>query len=385
MSETAKQPVNLMRDKLEPLIASINAKHEPNAGLLLAKGLRCFEVGAKEAKTMLIDRFCQVKPSELYAQALERFRVAASSDQHVIFEATTQHRLMMGLSTGGGLETGVTLNHSYGMPMLPGSSLKGIARAHAERIELKSEILAVLFGDSRDCEETGFAAGSGCLVWHDAWFVPSSNSNSFVPEVVTVHHPDYYAGAAEAGDLSISEKSETGSAKKIVQATDFDSPVPNQQLAVQGKFLFVVEGETQWAEFGSELLAAALRQQGVGAKTASGYGYFTQPSKAKKPEPTGPMHQDPNIDLLWRFEREVTKESNKVSWVNQGPGGDKPKAQIDELELDLDSLYRQALGWKGDARSEALRVITDLVSMFIGKPAKSNSKWKGKLKQLAGS
>ena len=53
-----------------------------------------------------------------------------------------------------------------------------------------------------------------------------------------------------------------------------ESPVPNQQLAVQGGFYFVIEGEPKWAQFAMDLLKNALLVQGMGAKTASGYGYF---------------------------------------------------------------------------------------------------------------
>ena len=96
----------------------------------------------------------------------------------------------------------------------------------------------------------------GYLVWHDAWWIPEGNTKPFVGEVVTVHHQEYYGGRGEA--------------------TDFDSPVPNQQLAVQGSFYFVVEGDIRWVALAIRLLRDTLQQQGIGAKRAAGYGFMAE-------------------------------------------------------------------------------------------------------------
>ena len=73
---------------------------------------------------------------------------------------------------------------------------------------------------------------------------------------MTVHHQEYYGGRGEA--------------------TDFDSPVPNQQLAVQGSFYFVVEGDIRWVALAIRLLRDTLQQQGIGAKRAAGYGFMAE-------------------------------------------------------------------------------------------------------------
>ncbi|MDO4879157.1 MAG: type III-B CRISPR module RAMP protein Cmr6, partial [Neisseria sp.] len=75
----------------------------------------------------------------------------------------------------------------------------------------------------------------------------------------TTHHQDYYNG-------------------KQPEADEMESPIPNQQIATQGSFYFVIEcarGADVWATYAKNLLFQALQVQGAGSKTASGYGYFT--------------------------------------------------------------------------------------------------------------
>ena len=163
------------------------------------------------------------------------------------------------LFTGGGmphpLETQITRNRLYGMPLLPGSGLKGLARAWARKYtELDEAAIAVLFGKSSDDNQ----GESGYLVFHDAWWVPGSADTPYAKEVVTVHHGDYYRtqGATEA--------------------TDFDSPNPSFQLATRGSFLFVIEGAQTWADFAMSILRQGLEEEGFGGKVAAGYGYFVK-------------------------------------------------------------------------------------------------------------
>lgn len=146
--------------------------------------------------------------------------------------------------------------------MIAGSSVKGAVRAYAEKIGLDKQYIAVLFGaDDELAKEAAMPESAGYLVWHDAWWVPEGNNKPFVGEIVTVHHQDYYAGNGAA--------------------TDFDSPVPNQQLAIQGSFYFVVEGDTAWVNLAINLLRGTLKQQGIGSKRAAGYGFMSENTELK--------------------------------------------------------------------------------------------------------
>jgi CRISPR-associated protein Cmr6 len=250
--------VQLVRDSLRAILSDVSVKqHQPHTGLLLTRSLQQSEEGEKPLKRALLEKACQTETSGFYESALQRWKKATSGEGFAGFDAPLEGRLLLGLSTGGALETGVSTHHSYGMPMIAGSSVKGVAHAHARTIGLTPDVLAVLFGEDEETAKDGRVAGAGCLIWHDAWWISNNQkiTQPFVDEVVTVHHQEYYAD-------------------KQKSATDFDSPVPNQQMSVQGGFYFVVEGDAAWASFASLLLKQALQQHGIGAKTAAGYGFF---------------------------------------------------------------------------------------------------------------
>ncbi|MCZ2340775.1 MAG: type III-B CRISPR module RAMP protein Cmr6 [Bacteroidales bacterium] len=104
---------------------------------------------------------------------------------------------------------------------------------------------------------------SGCLIFHDAWFVPDSETNPLQRDVMTPHHPQWLDGSAPP--------------------TDFDSPVPVPFLSIAGQFQIAVswcgptEKEWKWFwELGAACLRQALFDWGIGGKTTSGYGRFNE-------------------------------------------------------------------------------------------------------------
>ena len=247
--------MELVREKLRPLLRDLDSAH---AGLLLQRGLTDWEAGEKNQKRALIDTLTKVRASPLYALAFDRWLMLTYQKPQRFAQtaAMIDGRLFTGLATGGTLETGVCTHHTYGVPMLPGSGIKGAVRSYAHSIGLEGKYLQVLFGS--DEEEDAVSTASGSLIWHDAWWLEGHEHNArtpFVGEVITVHHQEYYSESSAVADGS-------------------ESPIPNQQLAVQGGFYFVIEGDPQWAQFAMDLLKNALFEQGMGAKSASGYGYF---------------------------------------------------------------------------------------------------------------
>ena len=130
----------------------------------------------------------------------------------------------MGLGSENVLETGIRLHHTYGLPVIPGSTLKGLAAHYCH--EVWGELAA---GDAASDEKKRFRrdAGrftiaslfsatddSGCLVFHDAWLTPDS-PNPLVMDVMTPHHPRWLDGTAPP--------------------TDFDSPVPVPFVSAAGR------------------------------------------------------------------------------------------------------------------------------------------------------
>lgn len=287
-------------DKAKNVVFNSNTAH---AGLMIQRGLLQYTDGDKAEKKALINKICDSKPSSLYLRAFERwlmttYHETAEDNQNTKKEdlddksyfanlsATIDGRLYSGLPLGGTLETGVTTHHTYGMPMIAGSAIKGAVRSYTEYLLAKrktndpeqidyfikkdekgneylayqfdndaQEILNILFGKVGDDGENEDA---GYLIWHDAWWIPNTGSNPFVSEIVTTHHQKYYNG-------------------NLDEALDIESPIPNQQIAVQGSFYFVIEGNKEWEEwtqYALKLLKLTLEHQGLGGKTSSGYGYF---------------------------------------------------------------------------------------------------------------
>ena len=275
----------LMRRSLRLLYRQASDAHP---GLLLQRGLaehdepdNTHEEAGEETTVKLchIKRVCNCSTSDFYRRAYARWK--RTTDDPSRFRAVIlelQSRLFIGLTGNGMIETGCVIGRSHGAPCIPGSSIKGVVSALA-RDRLGTDpngqhIREEFFGRSsslarsrpgrdpngRDIRKELFGRSdtglSGLITFHDAWWVPGSAPRPLVLEVVTSHHHKYY--------------SEDGS----TPATDFDSPIPNAQVAVQGAFLFVIEGPVDWLDLAEQMLVATLTTRGIGAKTSSGYGLF---------------------------------------------------------------------------------------------------------------
>ena len=248
---------SLMRKDLQSLYKP--AAQDAHPGLVLQRGLTEHREGDDESRRKLVERVCRSAPSEFYQHAYDRWCQATKDAlrfRSVILKLET--RLFIGLTGGGMLETGCVIGHSHGTPYIPGSGVKGVVNAHArERFGTAEDGVTIcdeLFG--APATEDRPAGLSGLITFHDAWWVPDSAKHPLVPEIVTTHHPDYYGKDGKR------------------PASDFDSPVPNAQVAVQGAFLFVLEGPPAWLRLTEEMLIAALGDRGAGAKTRTGYGLF---------------------------------------------------------------------------------------------------------------
>lgn len=254
--------MQLVRNNLKPLIqlSRLNSAH---AGLLMQRGLSFWETGDKIEKAKLVERISDIKAPDFYELAFNRWFQLTQSENFAYVAAKVNGRLFTGLALGGTLETGMTTHHTYGTPLIAGSSIKGATRAYAESIGLDSALIKILFGSSNDQDDDADKV-AGSFVWHDAWWIPRDKSiNPFAKEVITVHEQSYYSESTAIADGT-------------------ESPVPNLQIGIQGEFYFVFEGDRSWAGYVADLVAAMLEEQGLGAKTSSGYGYFVRSSRLDK-------------------------------------------------------------------------------------------------------
>lgn len=261
--------VPLIREKTENTFkkaAGTTGDGHIHAGLLLDKGYLEEDENNSKAKTTFIKNICNAKADSFYLNAFTRWLALTSKNTQRFKQITMtlENRLLIGLSGTGALETGCAISHTNGMPYIPGSSIKGAVRNWArENLKNCEAQWTALFGSAPENEDKN--SFSGLVTFHDAWWVPRSspiaNGGPFTQDIVTTHHSDYYGSSGEK------------------KATDMDSPIPNALIGVHGSFLFVIEGDKRYLSVVETMLEKALSENGIGAKTSSGYGYLTSNKK----------------------------------------------------------------------------------------------------------
>ena len=170
----------------------------------------------------------------------------------------TIQALAAGLGNSNVIETGLALNPTYGVPMLPASSIKGVTAHYCAEVfgpadsrfrgpdddGTAGEIYEALFGKTSPEGEQE----AGLLRFYDAWIMPECVRNAFVLDVMTPHH-----------------------------GSDFTDPIPVNFLTVSGDFELWIgcldfEADRKWADFAFGLTEAALKNYGIGGKIRAGYG-----------------------------------------------------------------------------------------------------------------
>ena len=299
---------------------------DAHPGILLQRGYPEHESGDAATKNKHVEKICQIPAGDPYRRAYERWvRFTADPQRFIGTVLRLDTRLFISLSAGGMLETGCAIQHSYGVPYIPGSSLKGLVSGFARaRNGFGPEACAELFGTEAQAGSAHPDGLSGVIGFHDAWWVPDSAKTPLVQEVVTSHHPDYYGNDGRSA------------------ATDLDSPVPNAQVAVRGSFLFVIEGPgAAWLDLALDILEAALLEQGVGAKTRAGYGYFSEDAER------GAAYRKEVRDLRDRKEVERTQRQQEQAAAQAQAAFDALSEQGKELhraeaELSHDLAHAEA-------------------------------------------
>ncbi|RVT47828.1 type III-B CRISPR module RAMP protein Cmr6 [Rheinheimera sediminis] len=319
------------------LKTAFSTAKDANAALLLQRGWANFtqQKSANEAgsKTEHIARICGIPASPFYTRAYDRWLENTSGANFLRLVLKVDNRLLIGLSGGGALETGCALSHNHGMPYIPGSSIKGAVRAWAEAALSEHK---ALFDELFGAKDSSSAA---LLEFYDAWWVPHSapghyNNRPFVQDIVTTHHAEYYQGKGAA-------------------ASDLDSPVPNALVAVQGSFVFVVGTVPDYAPLVKNLLQKALAANGIGAKTASGYGYFSADDKRTKAltqqanlAQVADLPPEQQQDMRLRHELQAMSEEALALMFSKNRNQTKARPDFEQLLAFVKTEYSsQISGW----------------------------------------
>lgn len=262
----------------------------------------------------------------------------------VRFPARLKSRLIVN-QAGGILENaGMCLHPHFGYPYIPGSAVKGIARHAAwcewheakepEKARIAQDIARIFGYPTNDkgldayLEERGYnTKRGGCISF---WAAEPDGKASLVTDIVNCHHKDYYNGTKPV-------------------ATDDEGPIPNYFPAVDEKngtffvFTLVPLRNAGKEEIGlaKKWLIQAITENGVGAKTSAGYGWFEYtPADEEKYQLTQKrkrenQERERRVQEL-RLRIEVLKELDATS--------PDFAAEIKALgQLDLEELPQQAI------------------------------------------
>ncbi|MCG8554134.1 MAG: type III-B CRISPR module RAMP protein Cmr6 [Proteobacteria bacterium] len=241
-----------------------------------------------------------------YSGSFQRWKESFSAPGDRIFELVLASRLLVGHGNSSATDIGITLHHTWGVPLIPGSALKGLvahfvdavygpsdlghrpwdragderARADYEGVTKRGRriergpgaVYRALFGApdaemDEEMQERGFDAGAsaGIVTFHDALYVAKGGADDrpFAADVLTVHQKAYYDSSGGSWP------------------NDYDSPNPVAFLTVRpgARFLFALSGPGDWTDLAERLLRDALEKWGVGGKTSAGYGRLIAPDR----------------------------------------------------------------------------------------------------------
>lgn len=214
---------------------------------------------ADKFKQRLLDEVAEINTPEIYTQFYTRWKdaLAVIGAKFKIFKV--EGRMVAGLGAESVLETSIALHRTYSVPFIAGSALKGLAASYAHKY------LGSDWQKGTKTTQPGkahhFVFGSqdsaGFITFHDALYIPNNGKKgqALWSDIMTVHHSEYYGG-------------------KNVAPADWDSPVPIPFLSATGNYLLAISsvaGE-DWIKFVFMILEKALQEEGIGAKTSSGYG-----------------------------------------------------------------------------------------------------------------
>jgi CRISPR-associated protein Cmr6 len=186
-------------------------------------------------------------------EALDRLR--ARGHTVIRLRAQPQWRLVVGLGERDNPhEVGITLHGSYGWPIIPGCSLKGLTASWAAKlIGRDSPVYQRIFGAIRQ---------RGSVRFLDA--LPAGAPVKVVLDVLTPHYQPYYRGEEPPAE--------------------YHNPIPVHFLTVTGAFTVDLTGHlARDVEQAAEWLSAAAGELGAGAKTSAGYGYLTLTRLGEEP------------------------------------------------------------------------------------------------------
>ncbi len=253
----------------------------------------------------------QAREPEGYTLAFTRWREALKQSHTAWFTARAEGRVLVGHGNASPTGVGLTLHHTWGVPVIPGSALKGVLAGYVRSVfdaKALEDTFRRLFGAPGD-EATGRAANVGEVIFHDALWVSQRKGEEAGPamlarDVLTVHQRTWYGGEG--------------------WPNDYDAPNPVAFLTVRPGSRFLVAlslapgadaDGVRLLRWTAARLGEALSHWGVGGKTAAGYGRLEREGDVEvlSPRPAIPRSPAREQFLSWLGEqREQKTEHQRV-------------------------------------------------------------------------
>ncbi len=341
------------------------------------------------------DQLERVAVPEDYALFFDRWQRSLADDGSRAVKVRLRTRLLLGHGNASPTEVGLTVHHTWGVPVIPGTALKGLLNHYVdtvfgpdpdqnrdgtgepihplapdhpspERADYqgptwkKRQILhgpgkvhRTLFGapdassDARITDELEkyfqalqqdhgplpVGATRGTILFHDALMVPGAPS-PWLRDVITVHQKQYYDAQGARGG-----------------PRDWDNPNPVTFLTVRPgtEFLVALSGPEAWTRFAMGLLLDALDEWGIGGKTTSGYGRIATEHRKVVIDPrreAGARSEVVQAFRAWMEDRTVTL-----------PGESTPVTQAQRLALVRKDWLDKLAALSGDEQETAIRII----------------------------
>jgi CRISPR-associated protein Cmr6 len=284
-----------------------HTRRVPNLGLVWRRYLPTLSPpGRKGVSSAACDHFVEVCRSSgprlrLLQELLDRRRLVLANTpglRNCCY--TTRSRLCAGAGDTSVIENAsVTLHHTYGFPVLPAASLKGLLRHYlieelsgleadmpaAELDGIDAAALAVIESLWKPgCTVTTLVqgllgspeSGEGLLLIHDGWPTKVVDDGWLEQDLLASHHKRYYAGDSDYPSANDCEGPNLVPVLVVRPGTCFEvllglsGPGARALPDDQARNLLVGQAGT-W-------LTMALDHWGAGARTGAGYGRLRTPT-----------------------------------------------------------------------------------------------------------
>jgi CRISPR-associated protein Cmr6 len=249
-----------------------------------------------------------------------------------ILKGTIDGKFVHGLGMHHVRETAITLHSLYGMPYIPASSFKGSLRtwfinAVAEgKEDAVPKDYKMLFEDIFGSQEN-----KGKVIFFDLFCFGDIELN---PEVLTAHFDSYYQDKAMPTD----DKNPTPVKFLVIEEAEFTIP-----LAVEKGRVFASGADSvQILQILSQWIKTMLIEQGIGSKTASGFGRFKD-------------FKDDTKEIFEKLKiKEKKKEKDRIEAQKEA---DKEKIMASMSEEERFVYYINQLDMAEKSQNEAKSII----------------------------